>query len=163
MVLDPLAGLDKLLTATGATLKLTNQKNSVRGSCVYHHAIANKHLCPIRALEQRVHHIISNGGNSNMLCTFFDHRGKGIVIDQDITNMVCLVVVNLKLTERGFPPGQVGFHLLRAGGAVTLAVNRASRYMIKKIGQWSSDTFLMYIPFTNVEGATTLGNRDARQ
>ena len=67
-----------------------------------------------------------------------------MVIDQDIMTMVCLAMVDLKLTKQGFPSGQVGSHLLCAGGAVT-TVNRESRDMIKKIGPWSSNTFLMYI------------------
>ena len=32
VMLDPQAPLEELMTATGATLKLTNQKNGVRGS-----------------------------------------------------------------------------------------------------------------------------------
>ena len=99
-------------------------------------------------------------------------------MDRDITTMVRLAAVDLNLAERGFPPSRVGSHSLRAGGAVALAVNGASRDMIKKIGRWSSDTFLMYIhdqishltkgvaermatpfPFTNVEGATTSEGR----
>ena len=66
-------------------------------------------------------------------------------MDRDITTMVRLAAVDLKLAERGFPLSRVGSHSLRAGGAVALAVNGASRDMIKKIGRWSSDTFLMYI------------------
>ena len=92
--------------------------------------------------------------------------------------MVRLEVVDLKLTERGLPPGRVGLHSLQAGGAVALAVNGKSRNMIKNIGWWSSNTFLMYVheqishltvgvaesmatPFllTNVEGATTSGRQ----
>ena len=92
--------------------------------------------------------------------------------------MVRLAVVGLKLTAHGFPPGQVGLHSLRAEGAVALAVNGESRDMIKNIGQWLSNNFLMYFheqiihlivgvaqrmatpfPFTNVEGATTLGGK----
>ena len=49
-VLAPMTGLDMLLSATGATLKLTNQKNGVRGSCVHHHTISNTSLCLVRAL-----------------------------------------------------------------------------------------------------------------
>ena len=177
VVLDPAENLDVLTSATGATLKLTNQKNGVRGSCVHHHAISNRRACPVRALARRVHHVLSSGGSGDdMLCSFFDHRGKGVVVDRDITTMVRLAAVDLKLAERGFPSERLGSHSLRAGGAVALAVNGASRDMIKKIGRWSSDTFLMYIheqishltagiaermatpfPFTNVEGATTSG------
>ena len=71
----------------------------------------------------------------------------------------------------------MGTHSLPAGGAVALALSGQNATMIKKIGRWSSDTFLMYIheqiahltavvaegmaqsfPFSNIEGATTSGN-----
>lgn len=109
-----------------------------------------------------------------MLCTFFDHLGKGVVLDSDINGLIKIAVADLKLPTNGIPVERVGTHSLRAGGAMALAVNGESREMIKKIGRWSSDTFLMYIheqishltsgvaermsrafPFYNVEGATT--------
>ena len=71
---------------------------------------------------------------------------------------------------------RVDTHLLRAGGAVALALSSQSPAMIKKIGRRSSDTFLMYLheqiahlivgvaegmtqifPSSNMEGATTSG------
>ena len=74
-ILDPSGDLAVLQSATGATLKLTNQKNGVRGSCVHQHAISNTNLCPVRALARRVNHVFSNGGSGDdMLCTFFDHH-----------------------------------------------------------------------------------------
>ena len=176
-MLDPKAPLAELETATGATLKLTNQKNGVRGSCVHHHAIRNRELCPVRALARRVHHVYANNGSGDdMVCTFFDHVGKGVVMDHDMNKLVKVAVADLKLEARGFPSTRVGTHSLRAGGAVALALSGQSPEMIKKIGRWSSDTFLMYVheqiahltvgvaegmaqtfPFSNVEGATTSG------
>ena len=176
-ILDPRAPLEVLEAATGATMKLTNQKNGVRGSCVHHHAISNRELCPVRALARRVHHIYANGGSEDdMLCTYVDHVGKGVVFDQDMSKLIKVAVADLKLETRGFPAARVGTHSLRAGGAVALALSGQSSAMIKKIGRWSSDTFLMYVheqiahltagvaegmaqpfPFSNIEGATTSG------
>ena len=176
-ILDPRAPLEELETATGATLKLTNQKNGVRGSCVQHHAIRNSKLCPVRALARRIHHIYANGGaEEDMLCTFFDHVGKGVIMDQKMNQLVKVAVADLKLEARGFLVSQVGTHSLRAGGAVALALSGQLEEMIKNIRRWSSDTFLMYVheqiahltvgvvegmarafPFSNVVGATTSG------
>ena len=76
-ILHPTGDLGVLLSATCATLKLTNQKNGVRGLWVHHHTISNTCLCPVRALARRVHHIISNGGTGNdMLCRFSTTEGK---------------------------------------------------------------------------------------
>ena len=174
-ILDPRAPLHRLYEATGGTLKLSNQKNGIRGSCVHHHAVAAAERCPIKALARRVHHILAHGGTGDsMLCEFHDHTGTNVVLDQEVTRTVKLAVVDLKLPARGFPAERVGLHSLRAGGAVAMAVNGESRDMIKKIGRWSSDTFLMYIheqiahltagvsermskafPFFNIEGASS--------
>ena len=64
-MLDPRAPLEVLEAATGATMKLTNQKNGVQGSCVHHHAISNWELFPVHALARRVHHIYANGGSGD--------------------------------------------------------------------------------------------------
>ena len=131
----------------------------------------------MRALARRVHHIHANGGlGDDMLCTFFNHVGKGVVLDQDMNKLVKVAVVDLNLEARGFPAVRVGTHSLRAGGAVALALSGQSPKMIKKIGRWLSNMFLMYVheqiayltvgvaegmartfPFSNVEGATTSG------
>ena len=111
-----------------------------------------------------------------MLCTFFDHVGKGVVMDSNMNKLVKVAVADLKLEVRGFPTTRVGTHLLRAGGSVALALSGQLPKMVKNIRQWSSNTFLMYVheqiayltvgvaegmaqtfPFSNVEGATTSG------
>ena len=126
-------------------------------------------------MARRVHHIYSNNGSGkDMICTYFDHLGPGVVLDSDVNKAVKVAVADLKLPTNGIPIKRVGTHSLRAGGAMALALNGATRDMIKKIGRWSSDTFLMYIHeqiahlthgvaekmsqvvlFFNVEGATT--------
>lgn len=175
VVLHPQTKAGTLETATGATLRLTNQKNGVWGSCVHHHTISNRELCPAQVLARRIHHIYENtGSDDDMLCTYFDHMGKGAVVNGDITQLVQVAAVDLDLPAQGFLVACVGLHLLRAGGVVVLALAGESQDMIKKIGWWSSDTFLMYVhkqiahlttgvaermlqpvPFENVEGATT--------
>ena len=54
-------------------------------------------------------------------------------------------VVHLGMLDKGFSPKNVGSHSLRAGGAMACKLNGIDRDTIKKIGRWSSDTFLMYI------------------
>ena len=40
----------------------------------------------------------------------------------------------------------VGNHSLKAGGAMARHLNQVDHNTIKKMGRWSSDTSLMYIP-----------------
>ena len=70
-----------------------------------------------------------------MVCTYVDHLGKSMVLDQDMNKLIRVAVVNLKLEAKGFPAARVGTHSLRAGGAVALALSRQNATMIKKIGR----------------------------
>ena len=54
-------------------------------------------------------------------------------------------MVQLDLGKNGIIPERVGTHSLRAGGAMALKFAGADRDDIKKMGRWSSDTFLIYI------------------
>ena len=54
-------------------------------------------------------------------------------------------VVKLKLHQQGIKREFVGSHSLRAGGAMAMHLNGVSDNTIKKMGRWSTDTFLMYI------------------
>ena len=51
----------------------------------------------------------------------------------------------LDLDKKGLLPEHVGSHSLRAGGAMAMHLNKVDHNTIKKMGRWSSDTFLMYI------------------
>jgi len=51
----------------------------------------------------------------------------------------------LNLNQQGLLPQHVGSHSLRAGGAMAMHLNKVDHNTIKKMGRWSSDTFLMYI------------------
>ena len=80
-----------------------------------------------------------------MVCTYVDHLGKSVVLDQDMSKLIKVAVVNLKLDAKGFPATWVGTHSLWAGRVVALALSGQNATMIKKIGRWSSYTFLIYI------------------
>ena len=51
----------------------------------------------------------------------------------------------LKLDEIGIYETLVSTHSLRSGGATAMFLNGISETVIKKMGRWSSDTFLLYI------------------
>ena len=88
---------------------------------------------------------LNRGAKDHMLFTFVDNVEKGVVLDHDMNKLIKVAVVDLKLEARGFPASRVGTHSLRVGGAVVLVLSGQLAEMIKKIGRWSSDTFLMYV------------------
>lgn len=141
------APLKRLYQAESATLKIDNQKNGVRGATVNHTAL---HLrrCPVRAVARRVHHIMthSKSNSSPIISTYFDKKGVGKPLQSNhINHAIKNAVKALSLDKKGFPPRSVSSHSLRAGGAMAMHLNDVPRDTIRKMGRWSSDTFLMYI------------------
>ena len=144
-VIPNTAPLATLAQAAEATLSISNQKNGTRGSLIHHEA--NHELsCPVAALARRVHHIMARGVADDMLGTYFNPHGyKMHIVAGDINKAIKLAVTSLGLEKKGFPPSAVSSHSLRAGGAKAMHLNGASPLAIRKMGRWSSDTFLMYI------------------
>ena len=62
-----------------------------------------------------------------------------------ISNALKHSVDDLGLHHQGLSSKDVSSHSLRAGGAMAMFLNGISDTTIKKIGRWSSDTFLTYI------------------
>lgn len=53
-------------------MKITNQKNGHMGTTIHHEDTGEK-TSPTKALAQRVHHILSNGGDvDSQICDFYD-------------------------------------------------------------------------------------------
>ena len=138
------APIETLLTATAATLRLDNQKNGIRGSLIHRDAMRDADACPVKALVRRFVHLRDHGAHKHeLLCTYWDELGNKLhVRDSDILQAVRATVVQLKLDKNGIIPERVGTHSLRAGGAMALKFAGADRDDIKKMGRWSSDTFL---------------------
>jgi hypothetical protein len=67
------------------------------------------------------------------------------VLASDINQAVKQAVAKLGLISKGFNLTFVSSHSLRAGGAMALKLHGYDRDTIKKMGRWSSDTFLTYI------------------
>ena len=134
-----------ILGATAATLRLSNQKNGIRGSLIHRSATGGT-FCPVRALARRFIHMRTNCASDNdILSSFWDHLGQGHVTDEDMRVAIRRAVIALRLEKNGILPSRVGTHSLRAGGAMALKFAGADRDDIKKMGRWSSDTFLVYI------------------
>ena len=172
------ASAKDVMEATAATLRITDQKNKVKGACVHHESIkGNKWYCPVQALARRVCHIKSNTKDSTtMLCAYFDDAGEGYVTDSNIRQAVKFAGGMLNYPDRGIPIDRLDTHSLRTGGACALKLAGYDDVTIRKMGRWkpSSNVFLEYIQhqlssfshgmskkmatipvFTNMEGAVT--------
>lgn len=146
-VIPNTSSLSTLLAADSVTMKIDNQKNGTRGGTIHHEALHSKR-CPVRALARRVYTIMnhSQGNENQIISTYFEaHWGAQVLRCGDINTAVKKAVRATGLVEKGFPPSSVSSHSLRAGGAMAMHLNKVSSDTIRKMGRWSSDTFLMYI------------------
>ena len=79
-----------------------------------------------------------------MLGTHYNADGtKHTLHSGDINKAVKQAVGALQLQKQGITAKLVGSHSLQAGGAMAAKLNGVDRDTIKKMGRWSSDTFLM--------------------
>jgi hypothetical protein len=63
----------------------------------------------------------------------------------DINSALKAVVTRLNMKKHGFQVAQISSHSLRAGGVMALHLDNIPTHTIRKMGRWSSDTFLDYI------------------
>lgn len=140
------ASPERILAATGATLRLSNQKNGWKGVCIHHSANGDPVLCPVKALARRYLHIISNTDKVDCeLSAFFVDGIRHDLTDKMVRDSLKLAARRLNYEDRGIFEDQVDTHSLRAGGANALHLNGYSGREIQKMGRWRSDTFKEYI------------------
>lgn len=146
--LNPALPLQYLYThCTAATLSISNQKNGKRSQVIHQEATCDKD-CPIKAVIRRIKHIYAHTADQNtMLGTYFaaPHPLGRALTAADINTAVKSSVSELGLERNGLHRNHVGSHSLRAGGAMAMHLHGIPHNTIKKMGRWSSDTFLMYI------------------
>ena len=136
-----------LRTAESCTLKISNQKNGLMGETIHQYAIY-KQSCPVQALANRVHHVLSNGGTpDNLLCDVYNKKSKQWqqITSANMMKQVRTAVTTLQLEKHGIDANLIGVHSLRAGGAMALKLQGESDTTIMKMGRWTSLTFLQYI------------------
>jgi hypothetical protein len=144
-VLPRTSPLNILLTADAATLKISNQKNGRMGETIHQKAI-DKPECPVKALAYRVHSILENNGNcDSLLCKYGEHTENTHVTSKDIIKLIRAAAQTLQLQRQAIDPDLIGAHSLRSGGAMALKLHGYDDTTIRKMGRWTSDTFLQYI------------------
>jgi integrase len=133
----------QLRQADAVRLYIDNQKNGQRGSTM-HHTARTGTFCPVKALANRVHHLYSLAPAEPAVPISFVTPGSH-VSSTNITLAVRESVVLAGLLNSGYNPSRVSAHSLRASGAMALRLNNVGEDLIKKLGRWSSSTWLTYI------------------
>ena len=141
------APLHDLWQAKFATLRISNQKNGLRGQCI-HQECTGLSTSPIKALARRVAHIMANTSSQNTAISTYFPNNDGFpdqIRPADINRAIRHATKALQLDRCGFTDKDVSSHSLRAGGAMAMKLNGVDSITIKKHGRWSSNTFMMYI------------------
>jgi len=142
--LDKEAPLDVLLTATGCTICLENQKNGVKDQTVYHDSSGDNVLDPVRKMAYLVHQLQGQLVDTPM-GTCFDGGCNYQISSSEVLSMVCLAAQHDHLQSAGYDLSHIGTHSLRSGGAVRLKLAGFDGRIIKKLVRWSSETYSKYI------------------
>ena len=104
-------------------------------------------LCPVAAIIQRVKHIMAHTTDLDIMLGSYFERNKSIksITSYLVNTAVRAAARHLNLEQQGLQEKSITSHSLRAGGAMALHLAGASDNTVKKMGRWSTDTFLMYI------------------
>ena len=146
-ILPRASSLKDLHLADSCTMKITNQKNGRMGQTIHHYATKQNH-CPIKAIANRIHHILSNGGSAeNYICDTWDTTSNQWIqiTAQHMMKGIRNAAKSLQMHKQGIDIDLIGVHSLRAGGAMALKLQGESDTTIMKMGRWTSLTFLQYI------------------
>ena len=142
--LDRDAPLEVLLSATGCTICLENQKNGVKNQTLYHDRSGDPSLCPVRSMAHLVYQLRHKPVDTP-LGTYYDGGSAYSVNDSAVLAMIRLAAARDQLDSMGYDLSRIGTHSLRAGGAVRLKLAGEDDSIIKKLGRWSSETYAKYI------------------
>jgi hypothetical protein len=143
VLLPPGASLEELLSADGATLYLDNQKNATRGSTLHHSAIPSSAFCPVKSLARIVHRLSQISDDPLAPISLYGNQKH--IVSQDITVALRQAGARTGLYQCGYSVRRISAHSLRAGGAMAMKLSGADEALIKKVGRWSSSTWLTYI------------------
>jgi hypothetical protein len=136
--------LPELLQADAITLCLDNQKNGQRMAQMYHTKSNDPELCPVIAGAHLIDEI-RGMPQSTPLGTIRNGNKASRIQAAEMRAAIRTAAVEDGLEAQGYDLRRIGSHSLRAGGAVRLKLLGEDEDVIKRLGRWSSNTYLKYI------------------
>lgn len=144
-VLDHRLPLAELLTADAITLCLENQKNGFKGATLHHTESLHAWLCPVKCGARLVHELAHLGPEAGLGTYLDEHHTLRRVTASEIRAGIQLGAIGDNLLDSGYDLARIGSHSLRTGGATHLKLLGYDSDTIKKLGRWTSNTYLHYI------------------
>jgi hypothetical protein len=139
------ATLAELLSADAVTICLENQKNGHKNAVLHHTTSGDPLFDPVIAAAHLVFEL-RHSPDTVPLGSFVDDDGvTKQIAASDIRAAIRVGALADNLEAAGYDLDRIGSHSLRSGGAVHLKLCGYDEDMIKKLGRWSSNTYLRYI------------------
>jgi hypothetical protein len=136
---------DVLLTADAVTICLENQKNGQKHSVLHHTCSGDAALNPVRSAAILMTELTGLPGTTPFGSFRDAHNKVKRVTSAEIRSAIQLGAVHDNLVAQGYDLDRIGSHSLRSGGAMHLKLAGYDNDIIKKLGRWSSNTYLLYI------------------
>jgi hypothetical protein len=131
-----------LLTADAVTLCLENQKNGHKNAVLHH--TSSTDLDPVRSPAVSVAELQGLPPNTPF-GSFTENNRLQRITAAEIRSAIQIATANDNLVAQGYTLDHIGTHSLHSGGAMHLRLAGYDHDIIKKLGRWSSDTYLLYI------------------
>jgi integrase len=109
-----------------------------------YHTAHTGHFCPVKALARQIHYLFNLDPIDESIPLSLISPTLHVSSAQ-ITLAVRESVILAGLLNLGYNPTRVSAHSLRASGAMALRLDNVGKDLIKKLGHWSSSTWLTYI------------------
>jgi hypothetical protein len=143
-LLSPDDEWDTLRQATSVTICLAIHKNGDKDTVLHHTTSEDPGFDPVLAAARRLH-ALRGAPPDTPLSVISTATLAAHVSDKDIRTAVRAAAVATNLPAKGFPLSRLGTHSIRAAGATALAIRGYDSHLIKKLGRWNGETFLIYI------------------
>lgn len=135
----------ELEQATGVTLRLANQKNGIKDAVLHHDSSGDPEFDPVRAAVRITARLRDHSPNRG-IGTYRSPSGRVTTVTAGEVRVALRgATAAALLLGENIDPNTVGSHSLRSGGAMHLKLAGYDEMTIKKLGRWSSDTYLIYI------------------
>jgi hypothetical protein len=133
-----------LLTADAVTLCLENQKNGDKNAVLHHTSSTDLIIDPVRSAAVLMAELRDLPPDTP-LGSFTENNRLQRITAAEIRSAIQIAAANDNLVAQGYTLDRIGTHSLRSGGAMHLKLAGYDHDIIKKLGRWSSDTYLLYI------------------
>jgi hypothetical protein len=143
--LDPAGPQADMQVADAITICLERQKNGRKGDTLHLHSSLDRDFDPVRAGINILSSLRTLPQHTPISVFLAPDGHRAHVTANIVRHVLRSAATAMNLQALGYTTHRIGSHSLRAGGAMHLKLLGYDEITIKKLGRWSSNTYLVYI------------------